>query len=156
VKNPGNLPVSHFNFRDYRDQKDVFTDLTAFSFATVSLADEAEGRQIPIEVAAGNYFDVLGVKAFRGSAFNPDEDRTEGAYPVTVLSYDFWQRQFGGNPDIIGKTVTLNRHSFTIIGIAPEHFSGVTLGGNPALWVPMAMHNQAQPQIAPRQPPYNE
>lgn len=155
-KNPGNLPTSHFNYQDYRDKTDVFTELTAFSLAQVSLADESEARQIGIEVVTGNYFDALGVKASIGRTFLKEEDQTERTHPVVVLNNNFWQDELGGDPSVIGKTISLNRHSFTIVGVAPKDFNGITLGGTPALWVPMSMHNEVQPQIAPRQPPYNE
>ena len=146
VKNPGPLPTSHLNYIDYREKNEMFTDVLGYTFAGVSFSGGAgETKQLFAEVVSGNYFDVLGVKAENGRTFLPDEDKTPGAHPVVVLSYSSWQRDFGGDPSIIGKTVSLNRHDFGVIGVAPKDFTGTDLGGGPDLWVPMMMHDQIQP-----------
>ena len=146
TKNPGPLPTSHFNFIDYRDKNDVFSDLLGYTFAGVSLSGTSgESKQLTAIVVSGNYFDVLGVKAQLGRTFLPDEDKTPGAHPVVVLSYSSWQRDFGGDPSIINRTVSLNRHDYSVIGVAPKDFTGTDLGGAPDLWVPMMMHDQIQP-----------
>ncbi len=149
VKNPGSLPVSHYNYLDYRDKTDVFTGVLAYNFANVNFNKGAgEGKQLFALVVSGNYFDVLGVKPIQGRAFLPDEDKTPGSHPVTVLSYASWQRDFGGDPSIVGQTISLNRRDFTVVGIAPKDFTGADLGGGPDLWIPMMMHNEVQPDMA--------
>jgi Acidobacterial duplicated orphan permease len=145
AKNPGNLPTSHLNYVDYRDQNQVFSGLLAYSFAQVSLTRGETTEPVFGLVVSGNYFDVLGVKAALGRTFMPDEDKTPGAHPVVVLSHGLWQRSFGGDTNLVGKTISVNRHDFTVIGIVPEGFSGTDLGPGPDLWVPMMMHDQAQP-----------
>jgi len=145
AKNPGNLPTSHLNYVDYRDQNQVFSGLLAYSFAQVSLTRGETTEPVFGLVASGNYFDVLGVKAALGRTFMPDEDKTPGAHPVVVLSHGLWQRSFGGDTNLVGKTISVNRHDFTVIGIVPEGFSGTDLGPGPDFWVPMMMHDQAQP-----------
>jgi predicted permease len=145
AKNPGNLPTSHLNFIDYRDQNQVFSGLLAYTFAQVSLTRGETTEPIFGLVVSGAYFDVLGVKAASGRTFMPDEDKTPGSHPVVVLSHGLWQRSFGGDPNLVGKTISLNRHDFTVIGIVPEGFTGTDLGPGPDFWVPMMMHNQAQP-----------
>jgi macrolide transport system ATP-binding/permease protein len=147
-KNPGPLPVSHYNLLDYRDKTDVWESMLAYNFAAVNLnRSTGEGRQLFAMVATGNYFDVLGVKPLYGRTFLPDEDRTLGTHPVTVLSYGCWQRDFGGDPELIGKTISLNRRDFTVVGITPKDFMGTDLGGSPDLWVPMMMHREIQPDL---------
>jgi putative ABC transport system permease protein len=149
AKNPGALPVSHYNYLDYRDKTDVFTGVLAYNFAPVNFNKGAgEGKQLFAMVVSGNYFDVLGVKPVQGRAFFPDEDKTPGSHPVTVLSYASWQRDFGGDPSIVGQTISLNRRDFAVIGIAPKDFTGADLGGGPDLWIPMMMHNEVQPDMA--------
>src|SRR5262245_29009121 len=145
VKNPGNLPTSHLNYVDYRDQNQVFSGLLAYSFAQVSLTRGETTEPVFGLVVSGNYFDVLGVKAATGRTFMPDEDKTPGAHPVAVISHGLWQRSFGADPNLVGKTISLNRHDFTVIGIVPEGFTGTELGPGPDLWVPMMMHEQVQP-----------
>jgi predicted permease len=146
AKNPGPLPTSHLNYIDYREKNEVFTDVLGYTFAGVSLSGGGgESKQLFAEVVSGNYFDVLGVRFEHGRAFLPDEDKTPGTHPVVVLSYAAWQREFGGDLSIIGKTISLNRHDFGVIGVAPKDFTGTDLGGGPDLWVPMIMHEQIQP-----------
>jgi predicted permease len=146
AKNPGPLPTSHLNYIDYRDKNEVFTDVLGYSFGSVSFSGGAgETKQLTAEVVSGNYFDVLGVRAEHGRTFLPDEDKTPGANAVVVLSYASWQRDFGGDLSIIGKTISLNRHDYGVIGVAQKDFTGTDLGGGPDLWVPMMMHDQVQP-----------
>ena len=148
-KNPGPLPLSHYNFLDYRDKTDVWEGVLAYTFATVNLnRDTGEGRQLFAEVVTGNYFDVLGVKMLHGRGFVPDEDRTLGTHPVAVLSYACWQRDFGGDPGVVNQTVSLNRRDFTVVGITPKDFTGTDLGGAPDLYIPMMMHRELQPELA--------
>ena len=146
-KNRGNqrdfAPVSFPNFKDYRDQNDVFSGLLAFSGANMSLSGTGgEPEQVNGLIVTGNYFDVLGVKAGRGRTFLPEEDSTPGAHPVIVISHGLWQRRFGGEASVVGKPVTLNNQTYTIIGVAPEGFRGTFAIGASDFWVPMAMHNQ--------------
>src|SRR5581483_3075820 len=143
--NPGNLPVSHWNFNDLRDKNDVFSGVTAYTFAGASMAAGNETTPVTIQVVAGNYFDVLGVKLHLGRGFLPDEDKTPGTNPVVVLSYGLWQRAFGGSPSIVNSTILLNRQPFTVIGIAAQDFEGTDLGGGIDMWAPMMMHDVLQP-----------
>src|SRR6185295_16069270 len=69
-------------------------------------------------------------------------------HPVVVLSYGSWQRDFGGDPSLVGSTVSLNRRDFTVIGVAPKDFEGTNLGGGPDMWIPMMMHNEVQADMA--------
>jgi macrolide transport system ATP-binding/permease protein len=147
AKNPGNLPTSHLNYIDYRDKNDALTDVAAFTFSPISFSNNNQSKQIFAFVTSGNYFDVLGARAISGRTFSPDEDRTPNTHPVVVLSYAFWQRELGGDPDIIGKPLTLNRHPFNVIGVMPRDFTGTVVGFVPDLWVPMAMHEQVQPDF---------
>ncbi|HEX6973326.1 MAG TPA: ABC transporter permease, partial [Vicinamibacterales bacterium] len=142
-RNPGNLPLSDFNFRDLRDQNQVFDGMAAFNFAQVNRAAGSESEQVQAQVVTANYFSVLGVQPALGRGFLPDEDQR--AVPVVVLSHGFWERSLGKDPAIVGKTITLNRTPFTIVGVAPSGFTGVFLGAGPALWVPTAMHDVVQP-----------
>jgi predicted permease len=147
-KNPGPLPVSHYNFLDYRDKTSLFSGVTAYNFAQINL-NKGPGDSVQLfgNVVAGNYFDVLGVKPALGRGFFPDEDRTESANPVVVLSDGCWKREFGGDPGIVNQTISLNRREFTVVGIAPPDFTGLNIGGAPDFWAPMMMHNELQPDL---------
>ena len=142
-RNPGSLPVSHLNYKDLRDQNQVFSGMAAVTFAQVNWMNGNAAEQILLQVVSGNYFTVLGVQPARGRGFAADEDQRATA--VIVLSHGFWERSLGGDPGAVGKTITLNRTPFTIIGVTPRGFTGTQLGGGPAGWVPMAIHDVVQP-----------
>jgi predicted permease len=144
-RNPGNLPLSHLNYKDLRGHNDVFSDMAAFTFAQVNWSTASESEQVPLQVVSGNYFGVLGVQPALGRTFLPEEDVTPT--PVIVLGHGFWERSLGADAAIVGRTLTLNRTPFTVIGVAPRTFTGTFLGGSPAGWVPMAMHDVVQPNF---------
>ena len=145
ARNPGNLPLSHLNYKDLRDQNQVFTGLAAFAFAQVNWANGHASEQVLVQVVSGNYFSVLGTQPAVGRAFLAEEDVKPT--PVIVLSHGFWDRNFAQDESIVGRTITVNRTPFTVIGIAPRGFSGTFLGANPAGWVPMSMHDVVQPNF---------
>ena len=145
TKNPGNLPVSHWNFKDFREKNAVFTDVTAFTPGGASMTVGKETTGVGVNMVAGNYFDVLGVRAMIGRTFLPDEDKTPDTSPVVVLSYGTWQRNFGGNPNIVNSTIVLNRQPFTVVGVTPQDFEDINLGGGPDMWSPIMMHNVLAP-----------
>jgi macrolide transport system ATP-binding/permease protein len=137
ARNPGERGVSLKNFVDFRDRNEVFEAMTAEGFATVSLeGGNGEPDRVLAEIVAGNYFATLGVKPILGRTFLPEEDRTEGASLVAVLSYPVWQSRFGGDPTIVGRTMSVNNHPFTIVGVMPAGFRGIESVGGAALWVP--------------------
>jgi macrolide transport system ATP-binding/permease protein len=144
-RNPGNLPMSDLNFRDVRDQNSSFTGMSAITFAQANMLVDRSSEQVLTQLVTGSYFDVLGMRPAAGRTFRPEEDATPGSHPVAVLSHGFWERRFGGDPAIVGKTITLNRQPFTVIGVAAEGFTGTFLFGAPDLWVPKMMHDVLQP-----------
>jgi predicted permease len=144
-RNPGNLPLSHLNYKDLRDQNKVFSGMAAFAFAQMNWSSGRESEQIPAQVVSGNYFALLGSEPALGRSFLPEEDEKPTA--VAIVSHGFWERSLGSDPGIIGQTMTLNRTPFTVIGVARKGFSGTLLGGGPSVWVPMSMHAVAQPNF---------
>jgi macrolide transport system ATP-binding/permease protein len=144
-RNPGNLPLSHLNYKDLRDQNQVFTEMAAFSFAQMNWTSGSASEQVPVQIVSGNYFSVLGVRPATGRGFLAEEDQR--ATPVIVLSHGFWERSLGRDTAIVGRTLTLNRTAFTVIGVAPRTFTGTLLGDGPSGWVPMSMHGVVQPNF---------
>lgn len=136
------LPISQKNYEDYRDRNQSFSGLVAFAPVPISLSSGDQPEELRGLLVTGNYFDVLGVKPAYGRTFLPEEDRTPGTHPVVVVSHGLWQRRFGGVPDLVGKTVTLNNQSFTVIGIAPRTFKGTSALENIDVWIPNMMHDQ--------------
>jgi predicted permease len=136
------MPVSIPNFRDYRDQNQVFAGLATAVFSPVSLAGEERPEEVPGLLVTGNYFEVLGVRARYGRTIFPEDDRVEGGSPVVVLSHRLWQRRFGGEPSVVGRGVKLNGGDFTIIGVTAAGFRGTNAIGGPELWIPLSMYGQ--------------
>src|SRR5262247_913826 len=130
VKEPATLvwfraPASYPDYEDFRDQNDVFSGISALSGTSeFSLSQGGQPELVKGEFVSANYFSVLGVDLSTGRAFLPDEDRLADAQPVVVLNYGLWQRRFGGDPNLIGGSVSLNGLTFTVIGVAPQGFVG--------------------------------
>ena len=137
-----NSPTSRVNFEDYRDQNEVFESLVAHTFAGVSLSGRGEPEQVPAEIVSPGYFATLGAPMAVGRGFLPAEERTAGAAPVAVLSHGLWLRRYGGDPSIVGSTITINGRAFTVVGVTAESFKGTNAIGGPQLWVPFAMYRE--------------
>jgi predicted permease len=133
------------NFRDFRDRNEALSGLLVYRFVPLSLSRGGANERIWGFEVSGNYFDVLGVKAIKGRTFLPEEDKTPLANPVAVLSYQSWQRRFGGDPEIVGKDVLLNDHQFRVIGITPDGFKGTEMVYTPEIWLPAAMMEWVEP-----------
>lgn len=147
----GTLPSTDFtlqsypNYKDYRDRNQSFEGLFAYRFVVSSLSHKGVNERAWGFLVSGNYFDVLGVKPVLGRAFRPEEDQTPGANPVLVLSHTCWKKRFGRDPSIVGRTISVNNHPFTIIGVAPEGFVGTEVAFAPEFWGPMMMASQIEP-----------
>jgi len=127
---------AYADLADFRERTNVFENLTAFTDASATLRSDNQSDRAFGLLVSENYFDLLGVKAARGRTFQPDDGAT------LLVSNSFWQKRFGGDPALVGKTVFLNNNSFTVIGITPESFTGLDLGHAPEIFVPMSMHTQ--------------
>jgi putative ABC transport system permease protein len=136
---------SYLNYKDYRDRNDVFSGLMAYRFAPMSVSHEGRNERVWGYLVSGNYFDVLGAKPYLGRYFAPEEDQTQGSHPVAVLTFTSWQKRFAADPGIVGKTVMLNGHSFSVIGVAPQGFIGTEVAYAPELFVPMMMAHEIEP-----------
>ena len=127
------MQTSPLNFQDYRKEGDVFSGLVAHQGLPLAFSGKGEPEQIFGELVSGDFFTVLGVTPALGRFFVPDEDKVPGASAVAVLSHNFWERQLGGDAAVVGQTLKLNGHAFTIVGVAPRGFKGVNAIGTPAL-----------------------
>jgi len=116
-----NNPISPPEILGWRDQSGVFEDVAAFSGHSCVLTGSEAAEEDPCETASSNLFSVLGVKPFRGRTFVVDEDKPEGAR-VVLLSYGLWQRRFGGDESLIGRSIDVNGGSYTVIGVMPASF----------------------------------
>ena len=140
---------SYPNYTDIRDRNRSFSDLAVHQYATASLNGGAGNSDVQGEVVSGNYFAVMGVPAALGRALTPEDDRDIGAHPVVVLSDGLWKRSFGGDADVVGSDIRLNGNSFTVIGVAPDWFSGSYESLPADFWTPVAMYEQVRPRGIP-------
>jgi predicted permease len=131
------------NYEDYRDQNTVFTGLATVTFPIpLNWGGQAEPQQLNASLVSGNFFDVLGVKPYRGRTFIADGDKKLGANAEVVLSYSLWARRFGSDDRRIGQTISLNGTPYTVVGVAPPSFKGIVSLGRPdVLWIPISMRD---------------
>jgi len=128
TRNNSALSSSYVDYLDYRDQNKVLSGLIAHQVLPLNLGRGEKPERVWGAIVSGNYFDVLGVKALIGRTFLPEEDRTPNTHPVVVIGYGLWERRFGADPNVLGRTITLNEHDFTVIGVAPKDFGSPFAG----------------------------
>ena len=133
-------------FRELREKNMAFSGMFARSGLQMSLSGGGQTERVQGEVVSGNFFSVLGVNAALGRVLTETDDQTPGAHPVAVISFNFWQRRFGADPQIVGQTISLNSYPFTIIGVTPQSFQGVEVGAAPDVRIPMMMDGQVRPR----------
>lgn len=104
-----------------------------------------EPEEVSVRLVSSSYFTTMGVPALIGRTFDAPAEPAPGTVPYAVMSYEFWQRRFGGRPDSIGQPITINSTVFTVLGIAPSFFQGETVGERPDLWLPLAMQGAVLP-----------
>ena len=134
---------SNPDYRDVRDgTKEVFAGISATRMVPAQV-DIAGGISMFVaEAVTGNYFTLRGIDAYIGRTLLPEDDVAPGAHPVAMLAYGFWQRAFGADPDAVGQTIRIGGLVYTIVGVAPERFTGYFQGIVPAIYAPMMMINQ--------------
>jgi macrolide transport system ATP-binding/permease protein len=131
--------ISYPDFSDYRNQATVFESMSAEVMLPVALDSETQSDVIWGQAVSGSYFDVVRIKPIMGRTFLPEEDKTAGAHPVVVMGHSLWQRRFGSDPNIVGKTIRLSNRGYEVIGVTPESFTGSKFALSMDFWVPMAM-----------------
>lgn len=139
------LPHGHSwpDYEDYRQRVSEFEDALALFFNPAHLSSPGQpAERAWIEAVSANYFSFLGAQAAHGRLLLPTEGRVPGADAVVVLSHDYWKRQFGGDPSVVGRTVMVNGHPFTVVGVAAAGFYGAQWGLAPSVWLPASMLGQ--------------
>ena len=143
---PGGFSVP--DFEDYREalRGEAFTELMGYGGVPFSLAGERAAELVWAERVTEGYFTGLGVEAAAGRLFGPGDLADDPARRLAVLAHGLWRDRFGGDPAVVGRTVQLNGHDYTVVGVAEEGFSGVKfLGFAPEVWVPVGAHAAVDP-----------
>jgi predicted permease len=125
-----------------RNGQQSFSGIAACWFAQMSLTGKSKPERVWGMVATANYFDVLGVQPILGRTFLPSEDEKLDGAPVAVISYRLWQTHFGARPDVVGQSIEINKHAYTIVGVTPAVFQGSQTGVRTEIWVPIMMEAQ--------------
>lgn len=134
--------MSYPRFRRFQKEVASLTPMAAMTqSARVYAGIDASPETVQLQLVSGEWFRFLGVRAAAGRVFVDSDATAAGANPVAVLSHGFWLRRFGGDPSVVGRVITLNRSSFTIIGVAAPGFQGLTVGQSLDLWAPVTMQH---------------
>ena len=129
-------------FRDLRREQSVFTDVAAHSFFNASVARRGQAIGVFGTLFSGSYFPTLGLVPAAGRLPGPEVDEPIGGHPLVVLSHDFWQSDFGGSPDAVGRTLVVNGQPLTIAGVAPAGFTGTGFSIPSEIFVPITMRGR--------------
>src|SRR5215471_16712283 len=133
---------SYPNYLDLRDRNHSFEDLAAFNFAFVGLDTSKDAFRAAGYATSGNYFDVLRIQPYLGRFFHPSDEHGPNSAPYLVLSYAYWHSRFQDDRGVVGRTVRLNKHPFTIIGVAPPEFRGTLVFVSPDFFMPIVNQEQ--------------
>lgn len=136
-------------YKDLRDRNQVFQGILSAEKAQIAVSWHNEAENTDTEVVSGNYFQLLGVKPAFGRLFTQLDDTAKNANFVAVLSYNYWHTRFGSSQDVVGRTVLINGHPFTVLGVAPQNFDSAIGGYRPGVFVPVSMVAIAIPWRAP-------
>jgi putative ABC transport system permease protein len=126
-------------YKELRDHNQVFDGVLAADKTSVGISWHNQAENDEAEVVSGNYFQVLGLHPALGRLFMQQDDTQKNANPVTVVSYNFWRTHLGSARDVVGQTILINGHTFTILGVAPANFDSAIGGYKPNLFIPVSM-----------------
>src|ERR1051325_4761769 len=128
--------ASYLNFADWRSQSASFESMAAQrGEESFNFSGSGEPERLQGQLVSANFFQTLGIRPFRGRDFVAEDDRP-GALPVAILSYGFWQRRFAAEESVLGKPITLNHQSFTVVGVTPSNFQ---FGSAADVFVPIGL-----------------
>jgi predicted permease len=128
---------SYPDFRDFRDRNRSFDGVAAYGITAAGINRGGKPSQVWDIEGSGDYFDVMGVKPYLGRFYHRSDQHGPDSAPYVVLSYPYWKTQFQGDRNVIGRTIQINRHTFTVIGVTPPKFHGIELFFWPDIWTPL-------------------
>jgi hypothetical protein len=143
-KNHGDVSQSYPDYLDYRARNSTFSDIAVYRLAAAGLSAEGFAKASWLYEVSGNYFDMLGVQPTLGRFFHATDEQGPNSAPYIVLSDAFWRSRFLADPRVVGTTVDLNKHPFTIIGVAPNGFHGTEAFLWPDFWIPIVNEQQVE------------
>jgi predicted permease len=138
-------PLSQPMLEGLRDRTAAFQGAFGHYLTPIHLSVNGQTENVNGDMVSGTFFEVLGLRPAHGRLLTGADDRTPSGHPVVVLGYGFFERRFGGDPTIVGQTVSVSSHAMTVVGIAPPGFNGVEVGRVVDVYVPLAMQREVQP-----------
>jgi predicted permease len=132
---------SYPTYQDIRSRNAVFSDTFAYNLAMLGIGEKGDTRRAFAATVSSNYFSVLGVAPARGRAFLPEEETPGANTAVAIVSHNYWRKQHF-KPDLVGSSITLNGRPYTIVGVMPEHFTGLMQVFSVEVWVPLGVYDQ--------------
>lgn len=142
-------------YEDLRDHNQVFQGMLAADKASVGVSWHNQAENEDAEIVSGNYFQLLGLQPAVGRLLTQHDDTAKNANPVVVLGYNYWKTRFAASHDVVGQTVLINGHPFTILGVAPQNFDSAIGGYRPGVFLPVSMIEVAMPWMASREELHN-
>ena len=139
------MPLSQPMLDGLRDLTPAFQGAFGHYTTPIHLSVKGQTENVNGDMVSGTFFEVLGLRPAHGRLFTREDDRTPSGHPVVVLGHGFFERRFGGDPVVVGQSVTVNSHPMTVVGIAPPGFNGVEVGSAIDVYVPLAMQREVQP-----------
>src|SRR5882762_7586419 len=143
----GAQSFSYLMYKDLRERATVFSGLLACRETTVNVSGQGETQAAHADLVSGNFFQTLEVQPALGRLFTPSDETAPGANPAAVLSYGYWSRQFGADPSILNKPLTVNGVPLTVVGVARKGFYGVQVGSTPDIFIPVTKKAQLPPNM---------
>jgi len=138
---------SYADYRDLRDRNHSFDALAAYNADEAGLDSGDNTTRVWLLEVSGNYFDVLGLKPYLGRLIHPSDEQGLQSAPYVVLSYAYWHTRFHDDRDVVGRVVQLNKHPFTVVGVAPPQFHGTLVFFHPDVFVPITNAGQINGEL---------
>ncbi len=135
---------SYPDYRDLRDRNRTFEDIAVYNMSEAGIGTGGDPSHTWLYEASGNYFDVLGIQPYLGRFFHSSDEHGPNSAPYIVLSYPYWQNHFAGDREVVGRIVQVNRHPYTILGVAPPGFIGTEVFWTPDFWAPIVDEEQIE------------
>src|SRR5262249_29989028 len=135
---------SYPDYVDLRDRTRTFDGLAAYNFALVGLATGDTPSRAWAATVSGNYFDALRIQPYLGRLFHASDEHGPNSAPLIVLGHGFWHTRFQADPSVVGRVVRINKHPYTIVGVAPPDFHGTLMFFTPDLFIPLANEEQLE------------
>jgi predicted permease len=133
---------SYPDYLDLRDRNSTFDGLAAYNIGAAGMSTSDDSAPVWVYEVSGNYLDALGIQPYLGHFFHASDERGANSAPYVVLTYAFWHNHFQDDRSLVGRTVQLNKHPFTIVGVTPPGFRGTLLFFSPDVFVPMVDEEQ--------------